>query len=162
MSLNVPTVGTERNSMKTRYNTVIFSDDRKLVGKVCTYEPYEGESYSFKVVEDIESIFMMLDGSCINTIVFDYEYFLSIIDISDCFIDLKINMWSRGKNLYLILSTDDVGLCNLKECTQRGVDMILPKSKNAYVIENIRMLNFANRVCDCADGRHKGKEKTNE
>lgn len=158
----MPTVGTERNSMKTRYNTVIFSDDRKLVGKVCTYEPYEGESYSFKVVEDIESIFMMLDGSCINTIVFDYEYFLSIIDISDCFIDLKINMWSRGKNLYLILSTDDVGLCNLKECTQRGVDMILPKSKNAYVIENIRMLNFANRVCDCADGRHKGKEKTNE
>lgn len=158
----MPTVGTERNSMKTRYNTVIFSDDRKLVGKVCTYEPYEGESYSFKVVEDIESIFMMLDGSCINTIVFDYEYFLSIIDISDCFIDLKINMWSRGKNLYLILLTDDVGLCNLKECTQRGVDMILPKSKTAYVIENIRMLNFANRVCDCADGRHKGKEKTNE
>lgn len=162
MSLNVPTVGTERNSMKTRYNTVIFSDDRKLVGKVCTYEPYEGESYSFKVVEDIESIFMMLDGSCINTIVFDYEYFLSIIDISDCFIDLKINMWSRGKNLYLILLTDDVGLCNLVESEQIGVDLIMQKSHASYVIENIRMLDFAHQICTCADGRHKGKEKTNE
>lgn len=145
-----------------KYNTVIFSDDRKLVGEVCGFEPYEGEQYLTDSVGDIESLFMMLDDAFTNTIVIDYDFFISEIDIPEFFRTLEAYMCSSEKNPYLIFLTDDARLCNLKECTQRGVDMILPKSKTAYVIENIRMLNFANRVCDCTDGRHKGKEKTNE
>lgn len=132
--------------MNKVFNIIVVTDDGSLVEGIRQYYPYIGEQYVIHTAEDIESVVLFFDASCVNAIIIDYEYLTSAINIYEFF--QVIDMLSESYKIYLINLTNNGNgiLCNVTSAEHIGMDLILPKSKANYVVENIRMLDFATNV----------------
>lgn len=147
----VPTVGTEKeNCMNKVFNIIVVTDDGSLVEGIRQYYPYIDEQYVIHTAEDLESVVLFFDASCVNAIIIDYEYLTSSINIYEFF--QVIDMLSESYKIYLINLTDNEIFCNSTSNEHIGMDLILPKSKANYVVENIRMLDFATNVLSVPTG----------